>query len=111
MITCRIAGDDLCLELTGWHALLACRWSLRVPVAAITSVRPRDAGLRPAWARCPGTCIPGLITAGTYLARGRKEFWFVRRKRPAWVIDVAGQPWTRLVLDVALPDTLRDMKP
>jgi hypothetical protein len=47
-----------------------------------------------------------VITAGTYLARGRREFWFVRRKRPFWVIELVGGGWTRLVLDTEPPDAV-----
>lgn len=106
MISCRIEAGSLQISLSGWAMVSALRRSLRVPVAAISAVHLRSPGHKPPPWRLPGTCIPGLITAGTYRGRGRSEFWYVRGSRPAWVIELVGQDLAAVVLDVEPPTGL-----
>jgi len=106
MISYRIEAGTLQISLSGWSLVVALRRSIRVPISTITAVHPRSLGHRPPPWRLPGTCIPGLIIAGTYRGRGRTEFWYVRGSRPAWVIELAGQDLTAIVLDVEPPISL-----
>ncbi len=47
----------------------------------------------------PGTYIPGLIRAGSYLTPRGWEFWYVIRKRPEYVtIELKGGRYQRLIL-------------
>ena len=85
--------------MTGWSRLWALRKSLTIPFSCIEAVylRPRD--LRPAWLKAPGTYLPWVIAAGTYMAGERTEFWNTRFKPDCLVLDLVGHEFTRVVLD------------
>jgi hypothetical protein len=90
-------------EVRGWHQFLAFKRRLRLPLAAVQSVR-RDlraaAGL---WkgVRLPGTHVPGLITAGSYYWAGAWTFYDVVDPHNAVVVELAGADYDRLVVEVA----------
>lgn len=57
--------------------------------------------------RVPGSFIPGLIKAGTYITPRGKEFWYVTRKKQyAVTIELTGEPYARLVLGVERPEQI-----
>ena len=52
----------------------------------------------------PGTSIPGIvITAGTYYWAGQCAFWNVRDRKRAIEIELTGNRFSRLVVEVADP--------
>ena len=51
--------------------------------------------------RIPGTALPGLLIAGTYIWRRDKAFVYWRRGQQAVQINLAGAKYSRLVLGVA----------
>ena len=56
------------------------------------------------WVRWPGTCIPGIITAGSYWNGSGWAFWDVRRRRDnVVVIELTGWQYDYLVVEVADP--------
>ncbi|WP_238482269.1 hypothetical protein [Noviherbaspirillum aridicola] len=50
--------------------------------------------------RIPGTHVPGLLTAGTFIKGGDRQFVYTSRKLQTIVIELAGNDWTRLVIGV-----------
>ncbi len=48
--------------------------------------------------RLPGTAIPKLILAGTYVSRGERSFYAVRDRRECLVIELDGQRYARFVV-------------
>ncbi|HEU4698927.1 MAG TPA: hypothetical protein VFS40_07100 [Gemmatimonadales bacterium] len=53
--------------------------------------------------RLPGTHIPGIITAGTFLQDGRRTFWDVHDAERAIVVELEGERYDRLVVEVEHP--------
>ena len=80
-------------------------WSRGVDVP-LTSIR--DIGVSkvrdvPRGLRVPGTYLPRILTAGTFRKRGEKSYWLVARGREVLVIELEGEHYDRLVLDVQDP--------
>jgi hypothetical protein len=94
------------IEITGWDKIWSFKGSLTIPKACISSVRKYDGSLRPPWCRAPGTAIPGVIIAGTYYGRGRKEFWSTHFRGDALVFDLKDSEYTRIVVDVDNPEKM-----
>jgi hypothetical protein len=94
--------DTLVVTLTFWEKIWCIHGSLRIPLAHVRAVK---AELPPSsWKefRMPGSFVPGLIKAGTYLTPRGKEFWCVMRGHPRHLcIELEGERYARLVL--ALP--------
>jgi len=111
MVAVETEGDAVVVRVLGTHVAWALRRSFCFPRTAIVSAGPAGRDLRPPWLRCPGTCLPFVICAGTYYGGGRKEFWDRTQWGRGIRIDLApGSPFTRVVVDVADPaSTLRSL--
>jgi len=106
MIDVILSTSAVRIEMAGWDRVWACKRSLVLPRRSISRVYRRDDTLRPPWCRCPGTAWPGVIIAGTYYGRGRKEFWSTRFREGTLVFDLHDAEYTRVVVDVADPETI-----
>ena len=105
MVDLLIQHGDLVVEVRGWSKLWAFKRHLRVPLSDIGTVWVDPNAAKGWWRgwRWPGTNIPGVITAGTFYRRGKREFWDVRRGGSAVTIELERGKYTRLVVDVADP--------
>jgi len=92
----------LTVHLSKWEAIAALHHpTLRVPLAQVRSaVEDNDFGwTRLGW-RMPGTHIPFVLAAGTFLKGGDRQFVYTQRKRNTIVIELSGNAWARLVIGV-----------
>ena len=105
------------ISISGGRAVFAPRglsrvWTLHgpiaVPLTAIRRVRRAERGIGLGWWkgwRLPGTHLPGVITAGSYLNDGSWEFWDVRGAGASAIeVELSGTRYRRLVVDVPDPD-------
>lgn len=100
MVGYKINESLLIIEMKGWDKLWSLKGSLKIDLKKIVRVRHVANNDSPPWLRSPGTSLPGVITAGTYYGKGKKEFWCTRYKNNAVVIDLADADYTRVVVDV-----------
>ncbi|MET8430519.1 hypothetical protein [Nocardia sp. NPDC004860] len=103
MVEIEVTGTTVTVRVTGAHRLLALRDHVSFDLSQVTALAPAPVDLRPPWVRAPGTFFPGVIAAGIFRGRGRKEFWDTRFDGQGVLIDLAGSEITRLVVDVADP--------
>ena len=103
MTSVEIVGDRLLVRLSGWSKVWALKGGLDIPLAHVRSAGFAPSGLKPKGLRAPGSYWPGVIAAGTYRWPGNKEFWSVRHLNKAIVLDLKGDGYDRLVLEVADP--------
>jgi hypothetical protein len=102
--------DALVVKLGLLEKLAAVRWTdVRVPrdnVAGAEPVLPP-----PTWKqlRLPGTHLPGLIKAGTYLTNRGWEFWYLTRngRQHPVTVSLRGHRYARLVLGIGEPTAER----
>jgi len=96
--------SELIVHLDKWEQILALHPSIRIPLAQVRGATEDSgfggrSGMRPGW-RLPGTHIPFLIAAGTFVKHGDSQFVYTRRKLQTIVIELAGNERTRLVIGV-----------
>ena len=107
MVDVLLQGKVAIFEPRGWSKLWTLRDRIVVPLSALRSVR-RAPGVGDGWWkgwRLPGTHLPGVIVAGSYLADGMWSFWDVRGSgERAIEVELEGERYQRLVIDVADPD-------
>ncbi|MFC9969148.1 hypothetical protein [Nocardia ignorata] len=108
MVELEVDNDTVTVHVLGGHRLLALRQQVVIDRAAITEITTAEVDLRPPWVRAPGTFIPGVIAAGVYRGKGRKEFWDTTFGGNAVRIDLNGPDFTRLVVDVDNLDAVLD---
>lgn len=98
-----LTEHELIVHLSKWEAIAALHHhTLRVPLTQVRGAT-EDNGfgwMSLGW-RMPGTHIPFVLAAGTFLKGGDRQFVYTRRKRNTIVIELAGNEWTRLVIGVA----------
>lgn len=97
-----VEGDNLVVEVQGWHKLWALMSRFEVPLEHVSGVRS-GANERPSGIRAPGTYIPRFITAGTFHHDGKKVFWDVRDPAKAIAIDLQDEDYSTLIVEVADP--------
>jgi hypothetical protein len=108
MVDISIGNGQVVFSPRGLSKLWSLRCRVTVPVSAIRRVRRAAPGVSRGWWkgwRLPGTHLPGVIIAGSYLRDGEWEFWDVRGAgRRAIEVDLSGVRFSRLVIDVDDPD-------
>lgn len=94
------------------HKVWALKRHVTFPRSAVRGVRRLSADALKGWwkgLRAPGTMIPGVIVAGTYYKSGQRHFWDVRRANRAIEIDLDGQPYQRVFVEVEDPEVAVQM--
>jgi hypothetical protein len=78
---------------------------IRVPRTAIVRVRSVPDGMAEVHGlRMPGSGFPGVIMVGTWRNSDGVTFAVCHGRRPAVVLDLAGQPYDRIVVTVENPE-------
>ncbi|NNC29319.1 hypothetical protein [Longimicrobium terrae] len=105
MVEITIRDDKLIVRVMGLNVLLAMRRRLIIPLASVTEIReePNVSLWNVRGFRLPGTFVPGLIVAGTYVSPGYSAFWDVSRPARAIVIELDGGAYQKLIVDVEHP--------
>lgn len=107
MVLLDIKQHNLVIQVLGLDRLWALKRRLVVPLEHIQSVYHDPRVFRASWrkgVRFPGTSIPGVIAAGTFYRRGQKTFWDVKRGEKAIVLELAGDKYDRIIVEVVNPD-------
>ena len=104
MVEIQIIAGEMHLEIVGIHKIWALKSRLRFPISSVRNVAidPQLAD-KPRGLRAPGTYIPRLITAGTFYADKKRWFWDVTNPDNAIVIELEGEKYQMLVVEVEKP--------
>jgi len=93
----------LIVKPIGMARLWALSRGVEVPLTSIADIGVSKVGDVPRGMKVPGTYLPRILTAGTFRKRGVKSYWLVARAREVLVIELDGERYDRLVLDVLDP--------
>jgi hypothetical protein len=96
------------MKVLGFHKLLAFKSQIQFNQENIRNIGIAEQTLCRPPIRAPGTYIPWVITAGTYLGEGKKEFWDKAYKKKAIEIDLENERYSKLVVNVANPEDIMD---
>ena len=101
MNTLSVNGEQVTLSISGWDRLFALKRSVTFSKRNISSVYPCNRSVTPPLFRFPGTAVPGMIMAGTFLdGENRKEFWSTRFSCNTIVIELEHESYSRIVCDL-----------
>ena len=105
MVHISVADGVVTFDVLGLHKLWALRSRIRVPAHEIVDVGPGAPVVRDEWPgwRLPGTSLPGIITAGSYLKRGEWSFWDVIRPARTIAVTTRNHRYRCLIVEVADP--------
>ncbi len=104
-----VSNDLLTVDVQGLHQLWAFKRRICVPLAHVRGATA-DAGIvqEPKGLRAPGLHVPGATVIGTFHRAGEKHFWDVRSGAHAVVIELTGETYDRLIVDVDDPRSTVD---
>lgn len=102
LVSVSVEGRDIVVRPLGWQKIWAMKGELRFPRAALAGayVASQSELRQGLGLRMPGTSIPGVITAGTYVSRERKQFWVAGRGEFLLVMDLREQAYQRVVVQL-----------
>ena len=107
MTTIEILGGKLQLTVNGLDVILAFRRHLEIPLehvrGAVVGITPEAKARLVDSLRIPGTHLPGVITAGSYVEHGRWMFWDVHSGEHAITIAIAHEHYDAIIVDVEDP--------
>ena len=106
-----IDGNEVQIAITGWDKLFSLKGKLTFPLDSVVAVSPYDDSIVPPGIMAPGTSIPKVVIAGTYInLKGRREFWCTHFKGNAIVIDLEHENYDRIVCDLPEDETVDEWK-
>jgi hypothetical protein len=97
-----ITEEEVIVRLNLWESILSFQKTLHIPLKDIRGATDDDG--YSGWnlgIRSPGTGIPGLISAGSYLKSGDWQYVFVTRGTHRVVIELSHHKYKRLILGVS----------
>ena len=105
MAEIEVTDDSLAVHVTGVDRILAFRSRLDIPLAHVVGADVGDEEARAWWhgAHLPGTDIPRIVTAGTFLHHGELVFWDVRHPDSSVAIHLRHEEYAKLVVGVDEP--------
>lgn len=102
----RIENGNLLIQLTFWEKLWSLHGSLSVPLPHVAELKHSIPVSSWKELKLPGSFVPGVIKAGTYLTPRGKEFWSVTRWAGKQVtIELRDEKYKRIVLGLP-PDAV-----
>jgi hypothetical protein len=100
-----VTADAVTVTLSALEKIAALHGDLSVPRAAVvTAWTAPDGSSEIQGLRMPGTGLRGVIMAGTWRSKARVTFAVCHGRRPAVVLELAGQRYDRIVVTVDQPD-------
>lgn len=104
LVEVSISTAELNITPRGLNRVWAFRRRLSIPLQAVKGARVVS-GTRdlPKGLRLPGTAIPGLMLAGTYVTHGEKSFYLLRDGKELVLLELEGHEYRRVAIQTAKP--------
>lgn len=104
MITINTTEDKFIFKINGIHKLWAFESEIKVFKKDIVRVFQSNEEFTfwIGW-RMPGTSIPGVITAGTFYKKGKRNFWDVVNKKKTIIVELKDSYYNKLIIEVKDP--------
>jgi hypothetical protein len=102
----RIDDWSVTVSLSAVEKIEALHGDVTVPRTAVVSARGVPDGMAEVHGMRTGTGLPGVILVGTVRDSDSVTFAVCHGRRPAVVLDLAGQPYDRIVVTVENPDEI-----
>ena len=104
MVNIEKSGSNFVFEIQGLHKLWAFKSQLTIPAEHIIKAYPNENKWTGVFGlRMPGTMVPGLITAGTFLVTDGTIFCDIVHPSKAIVVELEHEHYDRLVIEVEDP--------
>lgn len=107
-------ADELVIRLSFWQRMAAVHGDVHIPATSLRGAVVADPNwVRTLGFRIPGTALPWLIIAGTYIKPKDSAFvYWTRSHKSVLQLNLSGRPYNRVFIGVddaaALADQIND---
>ncbi|MGO8672598.1 MAG: hypothetical protein ACLQVD_14685 [Capsulimonadaceae bacterium] len=110
MVEVTLEGGIVVLEMEDWDSVLAPRSRVEIAARAIRDVRKDSAvACLPQGLPAPGAPNARIVAVRTLAAGGKRVHWDVQNPENAIVIEIGGDQYDQLVVEVADPAAVISM--
>ena len=97
--------NEFIFDILGSHKFWAFENKIKVPKEKIVNAYQSEDEFTfwIGW-KIPGTQVPWVITAGTYIKKGKRNFWDVCNKKNAIIIELKDSYYHKLIIEVENPE-------
>ena len=105
MVSITATENEFIFDILGSHKFWAFQNKIRVPKEKIIHAYQSEDEFTfwIGW-KIPGTQVPWVITAGTYIKKGKQNFWDVCNKKNAIIIELKNSYYHKLIIEVENPE-------
>src|SRR5687767_15050684 len=99
MPTIELTSDTLIVRLSLLEKIFSARGNLRIPLSQVRGAT-EDSGFNSEslGLRIPGTHIPGVLKAGSFIKNAERQFVYLRPSLQPLVIELNGASYARLAI-------------
>jgi hypothetical protein len=96
--------NEFVFEIKGIHRIWAFENEIKILKENIVNVYKKE-DKKSFWIgwRAPGTSFPWLITSGTFIKNGERNFWDVCKSKNAIVVELKNSSFNKLIIEVENP--------
>jgi hypothetical protein len=110
VVTIQKIDNNFLFKVKGMHKLWAFTSEIQIPCEHVIKAYQDEVIVTGKKGfRFPGTSVPGVIHAGTFLNNGEKNFWDVSNSKNAIVIDLKDEQYHQLIIEVENPLEVIDL--
>lgn len=96
--------NEFIFDILGSHKLWAFENKIKIPKnKIIRAYQSNDEFTFWIGWKMPGTQLPWIITAGTYIKNGKRNFWDVCNKKNAIIVELRDSYYYKLIIEVKNP--------
>lgn len=104
MVTITSTSEKFIFQIKGWHQLWTLHDKIIVQKKDITNVYQDLKELNQWKGIRVGTYIPGVIVAGTFSWKGKRNFWDVMKNKNTIIVELQNNIYNKLYIEVANPE-------
>ena len=105
MVSITSTENEFIFDILGSHKFWAFENKIRVPKEKIIyAYQSKDEFTFWIGWKIPGTQVPWVITAGTFIKKGKRNFWDVCNKKNAIIVELKDSYYHKLIIEVENPE-------
>lgn len=104
MVSVTATSDKFIFQIKGWHQLWSFRDKISVLKEDVICAYQDESELKKWKGIRIGTEIPGIITAGTFSWKGKRNFWDVMKHKNTIIVELKNNIYNKLYIEVENPE-------
>lgn len=104
MVSITATPEKFIFNIKGWHQIWALRDKITINKEDVVNVYQNTEELKKWKGIRVGTEIPGIIAAGTFSWKGKRNFWDVMKNKNTIIVELQNNIFNKLYVEVENPE-------